>query len=181
MNLEQLKKNVGDHVNLHPIAVRLDASGNELEDFDDEWVIREVSNDGIRLDNTVTGHTILLGPDHIHHFTSNPGRTTAGIRHGFLTLTVQLFMQALTVLIRPTSRPGERTTLDGRSVEARAARARLLDERFKMVMADYALRGTPVTLINTFDDLSRDEKAELYERAIKLKKGRVASRNPFRT
>jgi hypothetical protein len=181
MNLEQLKRNVGDHVSLHPGAVCLDDGGNELRDFDDDWAIREVSKDGVRIENISTGHTVLLGPDHIHHYTSNPGRRTPGIRHGFLSLTVQLFLQGWAVHIRPTSRPGERTTFDGKSPEARAARARLLDERFRMVMADYALRGTPSIVLESFTDLSIDEKAELYDRAIKLKKGRPPKRNPFRS
>jgi hypothetical protein len=180
MNLDQLKKSVGVHVSLHPVAVRLDDHGNELQDLDDDWVIREVSSEGVRIDNISTGHTVLLGPDHIHHFTSNPGRKSPGLRYGFLTLTVQLFLQGRAVHLRPTARPGERTSFDGRSVEARAARARLLDERLKTVMADYALRGTPRTMLETFSDLSVDEKADLYDRAIKLKKGRLPKANPFR-
>ena len=187
MNLNQLKKNVGYHVNLHPVAIRLDNHGNELEQCDYDWVIREVTDRGARIENIHTGHTTLLGPDHIHHFTTNPARAEPGITYGFLTLTVQLFLQGTKVLVRPTARPGERTTLDGRSSEERAARAHLLDERLKMVTADYRVRGTPKPMIETFGDLTQAEKANLFDRAVKLKKGReeaavpCVSRKPSRT
>lgn len=181
MKLEYLKKSIGHHLNLHPIAVRLDEHGNELESYDDDWIIREAASTGVRLDNISTGHTKVLGPDHIHHYTTNPGRTAPGITYGFLTLTVQLFLQGRQVLLRPTASPGERATLDGRTAEDRAARARLLDQRLQMVMDDYRQRGTPHTMIATFQDLSQAEKADLYDRAIRLKKGRDPKVNPFRS
>ena len=181
MKLDQLKKNVGYHVNLHPVAICLDNHGNELEHCDYDWVIQEVTDRGVRIGNIHTAHTTLLGRDHIHHFTTNPARRAApGINYGFLTLTVQLFLQGSKVLVRPTARPGERTTLDGRSGEERAARAHLLDERLKMVTADYRVRGTPKPMIETFGDLTQAEKAELFDRAVKLKKGRAPTNNPFR-
>ena len=46
----------------------------------------------------------------------------------------------------------------------------LLDERFKMVVEDYQRRGTPQPMIETFPDLSQEEKAELYDRAVLWKR-----------
>jgi hypothetical protein len=48
-----------------------------------------------------------LGKDHIHHFTTNPDRSRTGIRHGFLTLNVRLFLQGRKAWVRPNARPGE--------------------------------------------------------------------------
>lgn len=107
MNREQLKKNVGCRVQLVPTACRLDENGRELPPVDDDWIIEGISNAGIRISNTRTGHATTLGEDHIHHFTTNPGRSQAGIQHGFLTLTVQVFLQGRKLWILPNGRPGE--------------------------------------------------------------------------
>ncbi len=53
--------------------------------------------------------------------------------------------------------------------------------RFKMVIDDYAARGTPKNMIDAFTDLSREEKAELYDRAVIWKKQRPSKNNPYRT
>lgn len=58
-------------------------------------------------------------------------------------------------------------------------RLSLMDERFKLVIEDYKKRGTPKYMIDTFLDLSRQEKAELYDRAIMWKKGRKSQNNPY--
>jgi hypothetical protein len=107
MNWEQMRKNVGCHVQLEPPACRLDEQGRELPRVHDDWIIKEVSTDGVRISNVRTDHTTTLGHDHIHHFTSNPGRSASGIRHGFLTLNVQLFLQGNRLWVRPNARPGE--------------------------------------------------------------------------
>lgn len=107
MNWEQMKKNVGHRVQLVPTACRLDEQGRQLPAIDDDWIISEVSSNGVRISNTRTGHTTTLGKDHIHHFTSNPDGSQAGIQRGFLTLNVQLFMQGRDLQVRPNARPGE--------------------------------------------------------------------------
>jgi hypothetical protein len=107
MNWEQMKKNVGCRVQLVPTACRLDDAGRELPSIDDDWNIEEVSTDGLRISNIRTGHVSTLGKDHVHHFTTNPDRSRAGIRHGFLTLNVQVFLQGNKLWVRPNARPGE--------------------------------------------------------------------------
>ncbi len=102
-----MKKNVGSRVQLVPTACRLDEHGRKLPTKDDEWIINDVSNDGVRISNTRTSHTTTLGKDHIHHYTSNPDGSQPGIRRGFLTLNVQLFMQGRNLQLRPNARPGQ--------------------------------------------------------------------------
>jgi len=107
MNREQMKKNVGYRVQLVPIACRLEEGGRELPPLNDDWIINEVSNAGVRISNTRTGHETTLGEDHIHHFTSDPDRSRTGIQHGFLTLNVQIFLQGRDLRVLPNGRPGE--------------------------------------------------------------------------
>ncbi len=180
MNFEQLKKNVGCRVQLQPVACRLDKSGRELESIDDDWVIDGVMSDGLHILNARTGHVTTLGKDHVHHFTTNPGRREGGLQYGFLILHVQVFLQGRRVWVLPNSRPGQTVSPSGTSSEEQVLRARLLDERFKMVVEDYRRRGTPQPMIETFTDLSQKEKAELYDRAVLWKKGRRSPRNPYR-
>jgi hypothetical protein len=107
MNWERMKKNVGYRVQLVPIACRIEDNGRDLPAVDDDWIIEEVSNDGVRIFNTRTQHHITLGADHIHNFTSNPDRSHNGIKHGFLTLNVQVFLQGIKGWVRPNVGPGK--------------------------------------------------------------------------
>jgi hypothetical protein len=108
MNLAQIKKSLGQRVQLVPIACRLDSLGRELPHINDTWLISEVAEEGVRIENPRTGHFTVLGKDHIHHFTTNPDASrVAGVPHGFLTLLVQLYLQGPKLWITPTPRPGE--------------------------------------------------------------------------
>jgi hypothetical protein len=78
-----------------------------MPSVDYDWIISDVSAEGVRISNPSTGHTTLLGKDHIHHFTSDPDRSQTGIRHGFLTLNVQVFLRGNKLWVRPSARPGE--------------------------------------------------------------------------
>jgi hypothetical protein len=69
---------------------------------------------------------------------------------------------------------------DSAGSEPSVERARLLDERFRMVTADYLRTGSPRTMIDTFTDMTQQDKADLYERAILWKKGRQPKANPYR-
>jgi hypothetical protein len=105
MNLEQLKKNVGQRVRIRPMARRFDENGRELEQLDDEWVVSAVTDAGVTLSNERTGHQPILGRDHIYSYASDGER--GGIKRGFLTLHVQLFLRAFLAEKEPTPRPGE--------------------------------------------------------------------------
>jgi len=107
MNWDQMKKNAGYRVQLVPMACRLDDQGRKLPAIDDEWIISEITASGVRISNTRTGHTTTLGKDHVHHFTTNPDGSHSGIQRGFLTLNVQIFLQARGLWVRPNARPGE--------------------------------------------------------------------------
>jgi hypothetical protein len=55
----------------------------------------------------------------------------------------------------------------------------LMDARFKMVIDDYKVRGTPRFMIDTFADMSQEEKVALCHRAVMWKKNRRSKRNPY--
>jgi hypothetical protein len=117
MNLAQLKKNLFQRVQLRPIVCQRAQDERELKGEDDDWIIQEVSDNGIRISNIRTQHCVILGQDHIHHYTSNPERSQHGIKHGFLTLNVQIFLRGAEVAIEPNPSPGRPVTLEG-NVEA---------------------------------------------------------------
>lgn len=104
MNKDQLRKTRGFRVRLVPIAHSLDARGFPLPEIDDEWLVEDVTEDGVRLSLPRTGHVRTLGFDNVHHFSSD--RQQGGITYGFYTLNVQLLIQGNDVRITPT-RPGE--------------------------------------------------------------------------
>ena len=107
MNWDQMKKNVHARVQLSPTPHRLDEYGRKLPSIADDWIIEEVSADGVRIKNSRTHHTTTLGKDHIYDYVSNPDRSKGGIKHGFLTLKVQIFLNANDLWMTPTARPGE--------------------------------------------------------------------------
>ena len=108
MNKEQLKKSVGDRVRIVPVAIRLDSDGFELPQEDDVWIIDRATDEGLEISNIRTGHRPTLAFDHIYRYTSDPGNSQGGIKHGFLTLHVQLYLQGAHVHLKPNTRPGER-------------------------------------------------------------------------
>jgi hypothetical protein len=110
MNLDLLKRTVGFRVQLEPPAIHLDKTGRELGGGNQDWIVQSVDENAIQIGtNEIVGLTTRLGKDHIHHFTSNPARSAVdGLQYGFLSLMVQLFIQADTITYRPCSRPGER-------------------------------------------------------------------------
>jgi len=108
MNRDQITKNVGARVQLEPPARFLDANGVELPSMrNDDWIIHAADEDGLRIQNVYSNHVAVLGYDHIHHYTSNPGRSPGGLRYGFLSLHVQIFIQGMNLTIRPNARPSE--------------------------------------------------------------------------
>jgi hypothetical protein len=109
MNLDQLKKNVGFRVQLEPPAIHLDPIGRELPGRNEDWIIQRVTETDVRIDEaTMLPLTTTIGKDSVHHFTSNPSRSVAGgLQYGFLSLTMQMFIQEDRITYRPCTRPGE--------------------------------------------------------------------------
>ena len=106
MNWAQFKKNIGMRVQLEPIACSLDAQGNELPDENDDWIVENISKEGlVSLRNVRTDNVATLGKDHIYDFRSNPAR---GLTYGFLVLKMQVFLQGNKSWLRPNAKPGER-------------------------------------------------------------------------
>jgi hypothetical protein len=114
-----MKKTVVCRVRLVPVACRLDDNDRELPQIDDDWTIDEASTDGVQICNSRTAHTVLLGKDHIHHFTTNPDKSPAGVRHGFLTLNVQVFLQDKRAWVCPNAWPGQRVSPHSAAVIAK--------------------------------------------------------------
>lgn len=82
MNKAQLQKNVGSRVRPRPQATEA------LGAHDDDWTVREVSDETLELVNERTGHVATLGLDAVKTYTSDPGRDAGGVKYGFLSLTV---------------------------------------------------------------------------------------------
>jgi hypothetical protein len=109
VNWEKLKKNVGWRVQLAPQAIHLDALGHELPVRNEDWIIQQVTDTNLRLDESVVmGLTTRIAKDSIHEFSHNAQRSVpGGIQYGFLTLKLQMTIQNDIITYRPC-RPGER-------------------------------------------------------------------------
>lgn len=105
MNLEQLKRNVGYRLKLVPPACHLDSAGDVLPVIDEDWSIVGVSDDAIQIRDDAR-RSYRLGKDQIRNFTTDPQRVSGTEKRGFLTLHVQLFVQADDVRAVPNHQPG---------------------------------------------------------------------------
>ena len=112
MNAKKLKGSVGHRVRLRPVARRFDGN-RELPEEDDDWILSHVDDEKVELRNPRTGHVAVLGGDHIHSYTTDPGREWDGLRHGFLLLHVQVSLYADRIEINPIP-PYERRGLTRR-------------------------------------------------------------------
>jgi len=106
MNWEQLKKNVGYRVKLVPKAYHLDSAGDPLAFLDEDWIVMSVTNDYAEV-SAPSGHFYRLGKDHIYSFATDHQRAGDGLRHGFLQLKVQLYIQGTDVTATPNHLPGQ--------------------------------------------------------------------------
>ena len=84
---------IGDRQALSPLIAGLK---------DDDWTVRRV-DEVIQISNNIVPYVVPLGLDHIHSYTSNPGR---GMGHGFLQLRVQLCLRGNDIDIEPLP-PGQ--------------------------------------------------------------------------
>lgn len=105
MNAEQLKKNVGQLLRLRPQPVVskgfrlnvgvLTSGGRRLEAHvvktDYDWLLENVSNQGVTLHCLYTGHTITLGADNVREYRSP----------NFLILKCQLTLDGNAVRVEP--------------------------------------------------------------------------------
>ena len=53
-------------------------------------------------------------------------------------------------------------------------------ERLNDAIKEYKIRGTPVRVIDSYDDLSDEEKAEMYDAVMLRVKGRLGKSNKYR-
>jgi len=61
-----------------------------------------------------------------------------------------------------------------------AARELLLQRRVEETLQDYRRAGTPEPTIDTYTDLTNEEKATLLDRVVLRKKGRLPRTNKYR-
>ena len=111
VNLEKLKGNIGWRMQLAPQAIHLDEFGRELPGKNEDWIIRTVTADEVRLDEAIImGYTVALGADYVQSFASNPSRSVpGGLQYGFLKLTMQMYIpRDKPIWFQPCMRPGER-------------------------------------------------------------------------
>ncbi len=104
MNKAKLAENLYGRLRLRPIARRMTVDGEWQPPIDYDWILTEVWPDAARICNIHTGHTPLLGLDHIHHYVSDPARDGNGLKclkHGFLDLNVQLTLSGCNVFTEP--------------------------------------------------------------------------------
>lgn len=104
MNKDQIKKSLGHHVRIRPIANRFDGL-QRLEGIDDDWIISRV-DEHVELTNVRTGHVAALGYDHIFSYVSEPGRNRGEVKYGFLQLRVQVYLRGQQLGIEPLT-PGD--------------------------------------------------------------------------
>lgn len=101
MNIAKLRRNLYERVRFRPSAISVQPD-ETMAQYDDVWILTGVASDGmVELSNQETGHVAKLGTDHIHHFDSDPPSSTPSLRHGFLTLTVQIYLQGARLWLEP--------------------------------------------------------------------------------
>ncbi len=101
MNKQKLQECINYRIRLRPPAMSV-LDGMVVDQRDDVWMVESVTARGVAtVRNISTHHTALLGADHIHHFDSDPVSETDGFRHGFFTLTVQVFMSGNRLWVEP--------------------------------------------------------------------------------
>ena len=110
MNWSHFKRNtVGLRCQVEPIASFFSDTGSELTEVSDDWeILGFVDDTAVQMQNCRTGHQILLGKDHLFDYRTNPGRSDAVQKYGFLILKVHVLITGDVVTLRPNSRPGER-------------------------------------------------------------------------
>jgi hypothetical protein len=104
VNKAKLAANLYARVWLRPIAWRRMTDGTWLAPIDDDWIITEVNERELRIQNIRTDHVPLLGLDHVHHYRERSGARLRRLRHGFLDLNTQLTLSGCNVFAEPLCR-----------------------------------------------------------------------------
>ena len=110
MNKTKLEQCLGQRVRLRPIPLRRTTDGTWLPPIDDDWIVTEVSPNGVRLSNIRTDHAPILGFDHVHHYSTDPARDWDGLKHGVLDLNAQLTLSGCNVFNEPMRQHRPRRT-----------------------------------------------------------------------
>src|SRR5258706_3320233 len=102
MKKDQLARSVGVLVRLEPPA--RNETGKKL---DDDWEVIAVEDDAVTLQHVPTRSNVLIGPDAIYNFTTDPNRRRSrDERCGFYVLFIQLTILAdKTVRVRALPPP----------------------------------------------------------------------------
>jgi hypothetical protein len=137
MNLDQLKRNVGYRMKLVPAACHLNEHGDVVPPADEDWIVQAVTDELVEIASVQSSYVYRLGKDHIRNFTTDPNRDGDGLKHGFLTLHVQLFARGYDVWAVPNPQPG--VAVAPPSNLANRARAALLPEMERVMRRQIAI------------------------------------------
>jgi hypothetical protein len=140
MKKDQIKKNLYYRVKLRPITKRFN-NDTEIERFDDDWVIESILDEGVRIKNTRSDYTTILGYDHIHSYMSDPNRNYDELKHGVLVLNVQLCIDISRrkVSFEPTERPGK--AHDATPVTRKEEVQKIIDEYYAALKSKKYFKG----------------------------------------
>ena len=100
MNKSQLK-------NLHGQVVRLQppAKGGRGDERDDDWTVEVLGTDAVKLVNSRSGQSAVIGADHIYSYFTDASRTTTTNRYGFLQLHSQVVIRNNDASVEPLRPP----------------------------------------------------------------------------
>jgi len=103
---DALKKHTNRAVRIRPAFQRYNSAATLEATLEDSWWLTDVTPEGAKLSNQATGHTRVLGLDHIHHYMEDPDGARTGGPKGVLVLNVQLLLFNRELLVEPVAPPG---------------------------------------------------------------------------
>ena len=96
-NSDRSRLTVGKRLRIRPIARRFKATGEELTQIDDIWMVQAARQDRIELVNVASSHIAAFGPDHIKELRTDPNVGSDGM----LILKSQVSLKGAGVEIEP--------------------------------------------------------------------------------
>lgn len=113
-------------VELEPPASFMDEAGNESQWDTRDWIVQAFPEPKVvSMQNVAMSNIVPFGKDLFYDFRSNPVRSTAGLRYGFLVLKVQVIVRGAEVQLRPNRAPGESVVASERIAQLEREAARL--------------------------------------------------------